>query len=41
MPRLKNGALNIEQAKIKFLNDFKNGQICRFCLDRIDEYAKF
>ncbi len=40
MPRLKDGVLNINQAKLKFLNDFRNGNIARICLDNKDDYAK-
>ena len=39
MPRLKDGVLNIDQAKLKFLNDFRNSQIAKLCLDKEDQYA--
>lgn len=39
MPRLKDGVLNIDQAKLKFLNDFRDSQIAKLCLDKEDQYA--
>ena len=39
IPLMHDGKLNFEQAKLKFLNDFRNGKIAKVCLDRIDEYV--